>query len=184
MGPIEHQTSMIHNAKARSPQNFDTMKLLEDHEFTMRYFPEKDLPSYIFIPGQNPHPKKSGGHMEGQEDPVAEPIDPTHPEKSDFLRYSVDLYNHGYFWESHVYFEALWNAHGRRGPIADFLKALIKLGAAGVKFNLKQDKLALEHLDRARELLESILKLEGDLFLGFSLSEVLSHPKILQPKWI
>lgn len=107
--------------------------------------------------------------MEGQADPVAEKIDTAHPEQSQFLRFSIDLFNHGYFWESHVYFEALWNAHGRKGSEADFLKALIKLGAAGVKFSIGQKELALEHCERAKELIHEVMLDHGKNYLGFDL---------------
>jgi hypothetical protein len=138
-----------------------------------RYIPSRAFPSYIFIPGINAHPKKEGGHMEGQSDPVSEPVDLNHPEKNVFLRYSLDLYNHGYFWESHVYFEALWNAHKRTGSIADFFKGMIKLGAAGVKFQINQPKNASVHYLRAKELLESIMNAEGSNFLGFDLKDLI-----------
>jgi uncharacterized protein len=140
-----------------------------------RYLSSKDFPPYIFVPGENPHPKKSGGHMEGEGDPVAPKINPAHPETNEFLRYSLDLYNHGYYWESHVYFEALWNAHGRAGSVADFLKGMIKLGAAGVKINIDQKQSALGHFDRAKELFESVMKAEGPEFLGFNLKTILSQ---------
>lgn len=140
-----------------------------------RYQPEKDFPPYVFVPGENPHPKKSGGHMEGEGDPIAPPIDLSHPEKNSFLRYSLDLYNHGYWWESHVYFEALWNTHERQGSVADFLKAMIKLGAAGVKISIGQKQSALGHFDRAKELFESVKKSEGPEFLGFDLNFILSQ---------
>lgn len=129
----------------------------------------KPFPPYIFIPGKNPHPKKAGGHMEGMPDPVVPQLEPDHPEKSETLRFSIDLYNHGYFWESHVYFEALWNAHGRHGKIADFLKAMIKLGAGGVKIQLGEMKNARDHFNRALELFET---LEVDSFLGFDVVEI------------
>lgn len=156
-----------------------------------RLIPQLPFPRYIFIPGVNPHPKKEGGHMEGQSDPVAEKIDPAHPELSDFLRYSVDLLNHGYYWESHVFFEALWNAHGREGSIADFLKGMIKLGAAGVKFNIDQKVSAEGHLMRAKELFESVRQKEGEVFLGFNLGQIASsldavkNPQqiIVSPHW-
>lgn len=137
-----------------------------------RLIPEWPFPPYVFIPGENPHPKKTGGHMEGESDPVTLPIDPLHPEKSDFLRYSIDLYNAGYFWESHVYFEALWNAHGRSGSIADFLKGMIKLGAAGVKIKIQQPVSATDHYLRARELFSSVAEKEGTEFLGFDLKKL------------
>ncbi len=160
-----------------------------------RYLPQKDFPTYIFIPGENPHPKKSGGHMEGLSDPVSETIDLKFPDQSEFLRYSLDLFNHGYFWESHVYFEALWNSHHRVGSVADFLKGMIKLGAAGVKLNIHQPQSAIEHLERARELFLSVKQNEGVLFMGFDLDFIVkqidstlatSEIQMFQvhPKWV
>lgn len=140
-----------------------------------RYLPSRGFPSYIFIPGKNPHPKKSGGHMEGESDPISEPIDHRNPGQNHFLRYSLDLFNHGFFWESHVYLEALWNAHKREGSVADFLKGLIKLSAAGVKINIDQKESAAGHFKRARELLLNVMKQEGTIFLGFDLGTILSQ---------
>ena len=140
-----------------------------------RYAPEKAFPSYIFIPGENPHPKKAGGHMEGEADPVSSVIDLNHPEQSKALRFALDLFNHGYYWESHVWFESLWNAHGRVGCVADFLKGLIKLGAAGVKISIGEKENAKDHFIRAKELFSIVQSSEGDKFLGFHLKELISQ---------
>lgn len=140
-----------------------------------RYLPARSLPPYIFIPGQNPHPKKAQGHMEGESDPVARPLDPAGAHENEFLRYSLDLYNHGYFWESHVYFEALWNAHQREGDAADFLKGMIKLGAAGVKISIGQLESARGHFERARELFNKVRLSQGEVFLGFHLGHILEQ---------
>lgn len=158
-----------------------------------RLIPSWPLPEYVFIPGVNPHPKKEGGHMEGQDDPMALPLDVNHPEESKFLRYALDLFNYEYYWESHVYFEALWNAHARRGSVADFLKAMIKLGAAGVKLKINQRASALDHFLRAKELFLLVEINEGTLFLGFNLKEIIREidlvleadtPRlIIQPVW-
>ncbi len=130
--------------------------------------------------------------MEGQGDPIAEPIDLQHPENNNFLRYSLDLYNHGYFWESHVYFEALWNAHGRTGSVADFLKGMIKLGAAGVKLQINQPTNAHVHFLRAKELFESVMNAEGSNFLGFDLGDIIAKINsalnstesiVVHPRW-
>ena len=45
----------------------------------------------------------------------------------------VDLYNHGYHWEAHEFWEALWHGEGREGDVADLLKGLIQTAAAHVK---------------------------------------------------
>lgn len=111
--------------------------------------------------------------MEGQAEPVAQPLDVNHPEKSEFLRIALDLFNFEYYWESHVYFEALWNAHGRQGSVADFFKAMIKLGAAGVKLKINQRASALDHFLRAKELFLLVEINEGALFLGFEIKEII-----------
>lgn len=131
--------------------------------------------------------------MEGEPDPVAPLIELAHPETSDFLRYSIDLLNSEYYWESHVYFESLWNAHGRVGNVADFLKGMIKLGAAGVKMTIDQKVAADGHLMRARELFELVKKEEGSVFLGFDLNEIINKINhaldsadkriVILPKW-
>jgi hypothetical protein len=74
-----------------------------------------------------------------------------------------------------VYFEALWNAHGRKGSAADFFKGLIKVGAAGVKRSLDQRTHAEEHLERATELFKSVRTIEGEYFLGFHLETLLQQ---------
>ena len=113
--------------------------------------------------------------MEGQDDPVAPAVDGLKPEESEFLRYSLDLFNHGYFWESHVYFEALWNTHGREGNVADFFKGMIKLAAAGVKLTIGQKESAKGHYERAAELFQKVMSEEGPDFLGFSLETLMEN---------
>lgn len=158
-----------------------------------RLIPSWPFPAYAFVPGKNPHPKKSGGHMEGERDPMTIPIDSEAPEKSDILKFAVDLFNYEYYWESHVYFESLWNAHNRCGAIADFSKGMIKLTAAQLKNCLGQRDLAIQHLLRARELFELIEKHEGSDLLGFSLPSILEQIEgaiheenfkfFIYPKW-
>lgn len=137
-----------------------------------RLLPEREFPPYIFIPGKNPHPKKIGGHMEGEADPKAPKVSAQNPGENTELRYALDLLNYGYFWESHVYFEALWNAHGREGEMADFFKALIKLGAAALKLELAQYDRAVEHFLRAQELIRIVSQQVGEKFLGIDLTQL------------
>jgi predicted metal-dependent hydrolase len=71
--------------------------------------------------------------------------------------YAVDLFNHGYYWEAHEEWERLWQAAGRRGPVADFLKGLIKLAAAGVKQLEGRPAGTRNHARRAAELFRGLL---------------------------
>lgn len=139
-----------------------------------RLIPEWDFPKYAFIPGKFPHPNKEGGHSFEVAEPKVEALDPLKPQDSKAYLFALDLFNHGYYWESHVWWEALWNASNRRGETADFLKALIKLGAAGVKVNLDQAAAARGHIARASELF--VLISEAHLeFAGFNLIEIVNY---------
>ncbi len=142
------------------------MKLF-DHIPT-RLAPRRDFPEYAFIPGQQIHPNKVGGHSYGKEEPKCVLINEELPEVNEDFAFALDLYHAGYLWESHVYLEALWNAHERRGNVADFMKALIKYAAAGVKFQLGQEGAARGHLERALELIDLLPK----NFLGFDLERI------------
>ena len=52
---------------------------------------------------------------------------------SDDYLYAVDLYNFGYWWESHEVFEALWHAAGHNTEQGHFFRALIQFAAANLK---------------------------------------------------
>ncbi len=138
----------------------------------MKKLTSRNLPPYAFVPGQNPHPEKAGGHMENIEVKVSA-LSPQNPEKNQDYLYGIDLFNHGYYWESHVWWEALWNEAGRKGVLADFLKGLIKISAAGVKFKLGSIEPTIGHIDRAIELLSSIQKEHGT-YCGLNLIDIIS----------
>ncbi len=120
-----------------------------------RYVPKRPLPPYAFIPGKNPHPEKEGGHMFGHVLSCKALHESNYQENEDYL-YAFDLFNHGHYWESHVWWEELWNLAGRKGDLPDLLKALIKLAAAGVKFKLEHLPPTIGHIQRAIELLEPL----------------------------
>jgi hypothetical protein len=118
------------------------------------------FPPYTYVPGRSPHPVSNpAGHMFGHELPKPPPLDPTNWRASETYLYGIDLFNHGFYWEAHETWESLWHAAGRRGVIADFLKGLIKLAAAGVKQSEGNAAGVDRHLKRAVELFAGVLPL-------------------------
>ncbi|WP_127715821.1 DUF309 domain-containing protein [Halobacteriovorax sp. HLS] len=119
----------------------------------MRYCPVRELPAYAFRPGQHTHPNKEGGHSFGNSEVHSSALSIENP---DFL-YAIDLFNHDYYWEAHVYLEAIWNFHKRVGPEAIFCKALIKICAAALKEEISaDDESARGHFERAIELVNQL----------------------------
>lgn len=157
----------------------------------VRLVPEIPLPPYTFVPGcPHPHPNHPGGHSYGMlREP--DPLDPARWWECRTYLYGFDLFNGpvpgttielqpespecsaGYYWESHESWEGLWHAAGRRGPIADFLKGLIHLAAAGVKHREGVPAGVVSHAARAAVLWRGIAAAavgENGLFLGLSLA--------------
>lgn len=130
------------------------------------------FPPYTHLPGKTVHPNKPGGHQFEKQEPLAPPLKPEHALKHELYCYGIDLLNHGFFWESHVAFEAIWHAQERQGEVADLLKALIKVGAAGLKQRLGQEVAAQAHLERAFELIEK-LQQKHSIFCALNLAELL-----------
>jgi hypothetical protein len=130
----------------------------------------RSLPPYKFLPGLAPHPEKKGGHLHGHKE-SCEALSLTNYRSHQLFHYGIDLLNLGYFWESHVYLEIIWNAVGRYGTIADLLKGIIKIDAAGVKLLLGAEEAGLGHWKRAQELLAPL----PSPFLGLDLQKYLAQ---------
>jgi len=134
-----------------------------------RLVPEEPLPPYAFVPGLFPHPVSDpAGHSFGQESPVAPQVNPTRWQTCRPYLYGIDLFNRGYYWESHVAWESLWIACGRKGIVADFLKGLIKLAAAGVKALEGTLEGVKSHSGRAAQLWQGVAT-QQKFFMGFSI---------------
>ena len=137
-------------------------------------YSDSPLPPYSYVPGITPHPVSDPrGHMYNVPHPAPPPaLDPAHWQPSETYRYAADLFNHGFYWEAHEAWESLWHAAGRRGPVATWLKALIKLAAAAVKLREASAAGAQRHARRALELiaeLRSPLKPDAHLYAGVAL---------------
>lgn len=63
--------------------------------------------------------------------------------------WAVDLFNHGYWWESHEALEALWHAAGRTTPAARFAQSLVHLAAACLNRRRGHDEAARRQAARA-----------------------------------
>jgi uncharacterized protein len=131
------------------------------------------LPPYSYVPGGPwPHPRSSPtGHSYGRKEPPARPIEADRWASSEVYLRGVSLFNAGYYWEAHEGWESLWHAHERHGPIADILKALIKLAAAGVKVREGHHHGVVVHARRAQKLFEDVRRADGPSLLGLDLAE-------------
>jgi hypothetical protein len=138
----------------------------------MRRLTDTPLPPYTYVPGRTPHPVSDpAGHSFGRVPEPVSPFDPADWQTCHPYLYGIDLFNHGYYWEAHEAWESLWHAAGRTGPVADFLKGLIKLAAAGVKAAEGNGVGAKGHMQRAAELFRECESL-GERVMGLDCTEL------------
>jgi len=147
-----------------------------------RLVPDEPFPAYAYIPGRFPHPTSDpSGHSYGVEPAVPEKVEPEKWRESRPYLYGIDLFNGGYFWESHVAWESLWMAFGRKGMVADFLKGLIHLAAAGVKALEGKPEGVRSHSGRAAELFRRVIR-TTDHLMGFRVMELLTVAEEIHDK--
>ena len=122
------------------------------------YCQSRKFPPYSFIHGKNLNPNRKNGYREGVADPIVAKINSkNYFDNKDYL-FAIDLINHGYYWESHVYFEAIWHAHHRKGPTANYCKALLKIAAGAIKLEQEKTDSAKRLFNGARKLLSELPK--------------------------
>ena len=123
--------------------------------------------------GRFPHPVRDpAGHSFGHAPATPIALDPERWLESREYLYAIDLFNHGYYWEAHEAWEGIWHAAGRKGALADFLKGLIKLAAAGVKVRERRAEGVRRHAQRARALFAPIDTAE---FCGLAMEELMAN---------
>lgn len=100
-------------------------------------YSSRPFPAYRFIPGRNPHPRRDPrGHSFGRPEPAPAAVTVENWEGSAWYRYGVDLFNHGFWWEAHEVFEALWHAGGHETEEGQFFQALVHLAGANLKLEV------------------------------------------------
>jgi uncharacterized protein len=138
-----------------------------------RYLPDVPFPPYTFVPGRAAHPHTDPkGHSYGTTPPAPELLDPDDWRSCPAYLRGLDLFNHGYYWEAHEAWETAWNGSGRKGPVAEFLKALIKLAAAGVKAREGISTGVERHASRAAELFQALGEATDGRFAGLDLRQL------------
>ena len=155
---------------------------------TIRLVPDVPFPAYSYVPGRSPHPiSDPKGHSFGITPPVPSAVNPERWAENKTYLYGLDLFNARYYWESHVELEALWLACGRQGVVADFLKGLIKLAAAGVKHLAGVPDGVQSHARRAADLWREVARLlepGREVFMGLRLTTLIeSADSVSQSGW-
>ncbi len=129
------------------------------------------FPPYRFISGENPHPTENPlGHSYGKKEAEIRVFVSDNWRTTEQYLYGIDLYNYGYWWESHEAFESLWRIAPQGHVSRDYLQGLIKISAAFLKWHSRQQK-GLEYLYKGA--VQHLLKVskEYPIYMGLNIAE-------------
>jgi hypothetical protein len=130
-------------------------------------YTDRPFPSYRFVPGKAPHPTRDqDGHSYNKPPVRLAPFDPEDWYTCEEYLYGIDLFNHGYWWEAHEALEAVWAAAGRRTETGLFIKGLIQIAAAHLKWFQGFHDVAMR---MAAGGLEKVKHIDG-IFLGIDIA--------------
>ncbi len=149
-----------------------------------RLVPHRTFPPYAFTGFPQPHPVNDPrGHSWGHEEEPADALEEFSWSDNEEYLYGFDLFNFGYYWEAHEAWEAVWIASGKKGPIAEFLKGLIKMTAAGVKARNGQTVGVQKHSEKAVEHFEKAAEgLNKNQFAGFTFQELQAYARSIHDR--
>jgi uncharacterized protein len=83
---------------------------------------------------------------------------------------AIDLFNHGYYWESHEEWERLFRVSVPDSPTGQFLKGLVKLSAAGMKVREYSIHGVRRHAASAGEVFAEVAAItEQEVFCGLGI---------------
>ena len=106
-------------------------------------YTQEPFPPYRYLPFQTgmPHPRTDpeGHSYAKEEDYLSDFSTADWPTCQPYL-YGIDLFNHGYWWESHEALEAVWLAAGQKTETGQFVQGLILLAAAQLKRYMQQPR--------------------------------------------
>ena len=140
------------------------------HRF-VRLLPAVEIPRYTHIPGSGtPHPfRDPRGHSYDRKPLHTRPlIEPRWAENRSYL-FGLDLFNLGFYWESHDEWDRLLKATVGDPLEAKFLKGLIKLAAAGMKVREESIHGVRRHAASAGEVFADVAaESDVDSYCGLS----------------
>lgn len=150
-----------------------------DPKIDIPRYTSRPFPTYRYLPFQGrsskPHPRNDpGGHSYDEEEEYLPHFIAEHWNDCELFLYGVDLFNHGYWWEAHEAWEAVWLAAGQKKTVCGrFVQGLIQLSGAQLKRFIGEMRGARSLTSAGCEKLSEI---EGR-YLGIHVAELIAEAK-------
>lgn len=106
-------------------------------------YSDRPLPEYRHLPFKNPHPfLDTNGHSFNEKLQVPDSFGPENWQLNADYLYSIDLFNHGFWWEAHERLKNLCIGAGKESQTGFFIQGLIQVSAALLKLSMEEAEAA------------------------------------------
>lgn len=138
-------------------------------------YTQRPLPSYRYVPTQNPHPViDPKGHSYQKKEEKPDFLPPDLWMQNEFYLYGIDLFNGGFWWEAHEAWETVWMTTPKTDLTGQFLQGLIQFSAALLKLFSGSERgfqnLTRESLQRLNFCLGELEQKKLRTFMGLDLA--------------
>lgn len=108
-------------------------------ELDLPRYSSRMLPSYRHLPFQNAHPfMDKDGHSYGEKLVPPATFGSEGWQNCDDYLYSIDLFNHGFWWEAHERLKQISFGAGRESECGVFIQGLIQIAARLLKYSMNE----------------------------------------------
>ncbi|QDT37195.1 DUF309 domain-containing protein [Stratiformator vulcanicus] len=146
---------------------------ISEEQEVPRLLPHIDLPEYTFITGRGlPHPYRDPrGHSHQKKNRTPKPLNAEAWAENRAYLLAIDLFNYGYYWESHDGWDRLCRVSGADTEVGKFLKGLVKMAAAGMKVREQSIHGVRRHAASAGEVFADVAAEAGnEYYCGLELT--------------
>ena len=110
-------------------------------EPTIQRYTNRPLPGYRHLPFRNAHPfLDEDGHSYGEKLTPPDSFGPENWQDCEAYLYSIDLINHGFWWEAHERLKHVSIGAGRESETGQFIQGLIQIAAALLKHFMAENE--------------------------------------------
>lgn len=126
----------------------------------IRRYTDRALPEYRHLPFQNAHPfLDEDGHSFGEKLLPSESFSSENWQDCTDYLYSIDLFNHGFWWEAYERLKHICIGAGRESETGLFVQGLLQVAAALLKHFMEEQagaetlaELGLENIQRVTNI--------------------------------
>lgn len=144
----------------------------QSFEKNISRYTDRPLPAYRHLPFTSAHPfLDEGGHWYGEKLSPSDSFSTESWQNCNEYLYSIDLFNHGFWWEAHERLKYVSIGAGRESETGQFVQGLIQIAAALLKHFMQEETGAATLAELGSKNLQGV----ANTYLGINVENLIAQ---------